>query len=338
VRGLFSTFRSFCDSLDVLNESGKLTMARRQIGQETLGFGAERENRVSPLEKLSELIDWAPVDFLLADIHAASKGEAAWPPLALFKALLIAVWYDLSDVKLSEALDDRGSFRRFCGFSAHEPTPERTAFVRFRKHLVAGGLDRALFDQVVRQLKEQAIVVKTGTLIDATVIASASHGDGEAAWAGHRRRKAIHGYKAHVGADAETAIVEEISITPGNVHDGKAGGDALPDDPGDVYADSAYRGQTFASAVQAKGGRAHVVQTHAWGRPGDDTVCKLRAWNYGIQRVRCRIEKIFGTWKRSYGLRRMRWLGLAKAGLQIRLTAIAYNLRRVWRMTATLPA
>ena len=44
--------------------------------------------------------------------------------------------------------------------------------------------------------------------------------------------------------------------------------------------------------------------------------------------MRCRIEKVFGTWKRSYGLRRMRWLGLAKAGLQVRLTAIAYNLRR----------
>jgi len=44
--------------------------------------------------------------------------------------------------------------------------------------------------------------------------------------------------------------------------------------------------------------------------------------------VRCRIEKVFGTCKRSYGLRRMRWLGLAKAGLQVRLTAIAYNLRR----------
>jgi len=313
-------------------------MARRQIGQEILGFGTDRANRMSSLEKLSELIDWAPVDLLLADIHSASKGEAAWPPLALFKALLIAVWYDLSDVKLSEALDDRASFRRFCGFSAHEPTPERTAFVRFRKHMVVRSLDRALFDQVVCQLKAQAIVVKTGTLIDATVIASASHGDGEAAWAGHRRRKAIHGYKAHVGADADTAIVEEISITPGNVHDGKDGGDALPDDPGDVYADSAYRGQAFASAVQAKGGRAHVVQTHAWGRPGDDTVRKLRDWNYGVQRVRCRIEKIFGTWKRSYGLRRMRWLGLAKAGLQIRLTAIAYNLRRVWRMTTPLPA
>lgn len=59
------------------------------------------------------------------------------PPLALFKAMLLAVWYDLSDVKLAEALDDYSSFRRFCGFSSSEPTPERTAFVRLRKALVA---------------------------------------------------------------------------------------------------------------------------------------------------------------------------------------------------------
>ena len=54
---------------------------------------------------------------------------------------------------------------------------------------------------------------------------------------------------------------------------------------------------------------------------------RLEAWNAEVRAVRGRIEKVFGTWKRSYGLRRMRWLGLAKAGLQVRLTAIAYNLR-----------
>jgi transposase, IS5 family len=58
---------------------------------------------------------------------------------------LIAVWHDLSDVRLAEALEDRDSFRRFCGFSRFEPTPERTAFVRFRHLLVGLELDRALF-------------------------------------------------------------------------------------------------------------------------------------------------------------------------------------------------
>jgi IS5 family transposase len=57
--------------------------------------------------------------------------------LALFKAMLIAVWYDPSDVKLAEALDGRALWRRFCGFSTQEPTPERTVFVRFRQELVS---------------------------------------------------------------------------------------------------------------------------------------------------------------------------------------------------------
>ena len=87
-----------------------------------------------------------------AAASAAVKGELGWPPLALFRAVLLATWHDLSDIRLAEALDGRDSFRRFCGFAAHEPTPERTAFVRFRRELVARGLDGELFETVTRQL------------------------------------------------------------------------------------------------------------------------------------------------------------------------------------------
>ena len=56
----------------------------------------------------------------------------------------------------------------------------------------------------------------------------------------HKGRAAVHGFKAHVGADATTALVEKIRVTPANVNDGRAGPQALPDDPGEVFADSAY--------------------------------------------------------------------------------------------------
>ena len=61
-----------------------------------------------------------------------------------------------------------------------------------------------------------------------------------------------------------------------------------------------------------------------WGKTGDGTLEKLKRWNKSVQRIRCRIEKIFGVCKRSYGLRRMRYRGLGKAALQVRLTAAAY--------------
>lgn len=131
-------------------------------------------------------------------------------------------------------------------------------------------------------------------------------------------------------------MIEEIAITPANVNDGRAGPDALPDHPGEVFADSAYRGNHFGDAVRARGGTPRIVATGMWGRDETQMLKRLNAWNRPIHRVRGRIEKIFGTWKRSYGLRRMRWRGLAKAAVQVHLTAVAYDLRRCLTILAAM--
>lgn len=312
-------------------------MARRRIGQERLNVGDGNTRRNATLDEISALIDWSEIDRHLVGVYAAAKGEAAWPPLALFRALLLAVWHDLSDVKLAEALADRASFRRFCGFSTTEATPERTALVRFRAALVRKGLDRLLFETITRQLEAKGVAIRTGTLVDATLIASASiRHDSEARWAGHRRRKPVHGYKAHVATDQHAGLIRGIAVTTANVHDAAELAAVLPEEPGDVYGDSAFAGTAPERVIAARGGRVCVVQTGTWG--GAEALRRLQQHNAAVQRVRARIEKVFGTCKRSYGLRRMRWLGLAKAGLQVRLTAIAYNLRRSWRLLRSLPA
>jgi IS5 family transposase len=301
-------------------------MARRRIGQEDL-IARPKARAASSLPELAALLDWAEIDRHLVGISAAGRGERGWPPLALFRALPLATWHDLSDLRLAEALDDRASFRRFCGFAAHEPTPERAAFVRFRRELVQRGLDRALFEAVTCQLEAKGVVLRTGTLVDATLIPSASiRGDGEARWAGHRRRKPGHGYKAHVATDEGAGLVRGVEVTTANVHDAAELEAVLPADPGEVYGDTAFGGLRSAAAIRSKGGVPAVVASGTWGGP--EALARLEAHNARVQRVRCRIEKVFGTCKRSYGLRRMRWLGLAKAGLQVRLAAIAYNLRR----------
>lgn len=298
-------------------------MAQRSIGQEQFGF-AGRERATSSLEALASLIDWSQIAALLDPLYPATKGEPPWPPLVIFRALLLSIWYNLSDVKLAEALDDRASFRRFCGFSANEATPERTAFVRFRKLLVAHQLDRPLFEVVTTQLKAKAVTVKTGTSVDATIIASASEGDDDARWVKHKGTRAVHGFKAHIGADADTALAEELSVTSANINDGKAGPEALPDNLGEVFADS-------ATSAMRSGQRAvcpALSPPACGGRDEAETLRKLHEWNQPIHRVRGQIEKIFATWKRCYGLRRMRWRGLAKAAVQVHLTAVAYNLKR----------
>jgi IS5 family transposase len=312
-------------------------MARRRIGQERLTVGGLEPRGGTSLDEVAALVDWAELDRLLAGISASPTGELGWPPLALLRALLLATWHDLSDVRLAEALDDRASFRRFCGFAAHEPTPERTAFVRFRAELVRRGLDRILFEAVTRQLDQRGVVVRTGTLVDATLIPSASlRHDSEARWAGHRRRKPVHGYKAHVATDQAAGLIRGVEVTTANVHDAAELDAILPDAPGDIYGDSAFAGSRSEAIIRARGGTARVVHTGNWG--GAEALARLDTHNAAVRRVRARIEKVFGTCKRCYGLRRMRWLGLAKAGLQVRLAAMAYNLRRSWGLLARVAA
>ena len=251
--------------------------------------------------------------------------------MALFRALLPATWHDLSDVRLAEALDDRASFRRFCGFAIREPTPERTTFVRFRMELVRRGLDRTLFAAVTRGLEQRGVLVCTGTQVDATLIPSASIScDSEARWAGHRRRKPVHGYKAHIATDQDARLIRGVEVTTANVHDAAELMAVLPEAPGDVYGDTAYSGSKPEAAIRARGGRPRIVHSGTWG--GQNALAQLKAHNAEVRRVRARIEKVFGTCKRSYGLRRMRWIGLAKAGLQVRLAAMVYDLRRSCRL------
>ena len=89
-------------------------MPHRSIGP--VSPTPDRPSRLASLEELLAVISWAPIDTASAGTYAAPRGEKAWPPLALFRALLLAVWYDFSDERLAEALDDLRSFHCFCGF------------------------------------------------------------------------------------------------------------------------------------------------------------------------------------------------------------------------------
>ncbi|WP_234717133.1 transposase [Ensifer adhaerens] len=173
---------------------------------------------------------------------------------------------------------------------------------------MAHGLDKTLRGEITRQLKAKAIQVKTSTLVDATIIASASEDDEEGHWVKHKGRRAVHGFKAHLGADADTALVEEIAVTPANINDGKAGPDALPDNLGEVFADSAYRGNHFGDAVERQGCNAtHRRQRHvgtgrsrntgtpqgmeptdpSYSRPDREGLRHLEAQRWPSTRMRC---------------------------------------------------
>jgi len=125
------------------------------------------------LDKIDDLVDWTPFEALLNSIYSAPVGRPSHPVLLLFKALLLQTWYDLSDYVLEASLDDRLSFRRFAGLSASEKAPDHSVFSRFRDQLIQHDIHKRLFDELNRQLEQRGLIVKKGSLVDATVIQAA---------------------------------------------------------------------------------------------------------------------------------------------------------------------
>lgn len=309
-------------------------MGRRSIGQEVMGFS--RRERRSGLDEMATVIDWAPLAARLDRISPPGPGEQGWPPLALFRALLLGQWYDLSDVELAEVLDDRASFRRFCGFASSGAVPERTAFVRFRAELVRRRLEGAPFGEVVRQLDARGLTVRTGALVDATMVRAASDRDREAGWKHYGKDAPAKGYKAHVATDESGLIVRRVAVTPANRHDSQSVAPLIGRHPGRVWADSAYDSGAMRALVRRRG--EDRIMRRVDNRSSASLNAVKRAWNAGIHPVRRRIEKVFGTVKRRYGLARARYLGRRRVSLQMHLAFLAYNLRRAATLLRKAPA
>src|SRR5271155_2475668 len=140
-------------------ESGRASFAEALV----VGGGNRR------LEAIEELVDWAPVERLLEPVYAAPSGRTSYPVLSLFKAVLLGAWYGLGDPELEAALGDRLSFRRFAGLRVDEAGPDYSTLWRLRAQLRQLGLAQACFAEITRQLEKKGLVVKAGTLVDASL-------------------------------------------------------------------------------------------------------------------------------------------------------------------------
>lgn len=317
-------------------------MGQRRIGQASLaeallpaGVGCNRR-----LERIAALIDWAAMERLLAPLRAPT-GRPGYPPLALFRALLLAQWYQLSDPGLEEALADRLSFRRFCGFGLDDGTPDETTLCRFRGTLAERGLAEVLFAEVNRQLDARGLMLRAGTLIDATLVEAAvarppasegevSTKDPEAGFT-RRGRKSFFGFKAHVAVDLGSDLVREAVLTGAEVGDSVVADALVQGDEAVVFMDKAYDSAPRRAAL-AEAGIADGIMHRAHARR---PLAPWQRWmNRALAPIRARVERSFGTLKRSYGWRRVRYRGLARNGAHLHLLCTALNLRRAERLVA----
>lgn len=302
------------------------------------GFG-----RNERLERIGALLDWSRIEGIVARVRSGESGRPPYRPLAMFRALLLQQWYGLSDPALEEALGDRVSFRRFCGLALDEATPDETTICRFRNALKVAGLGQALFAEVAGQLDRAGFMVKTGTLIDASLVPAAVRAprdgstpkgiesrsalDPDANWTRQGpARRPFFGYKLHVGVDRGSGLIRSRELTPAKVYESEVADRLILGDERAVYADKAYEKQARRAALRSRGVRDRIQHR----RTRSQTM--LPHWqqvrNKLIGRIRSGVERTFALLKGRYGLARMRYRGLAANAFHIDLVAIAHNLRQ----------
>jgi transposase len=147
---------------------------RRELGQLSLADGLVEggAGRNRQLERIAATVDWAAFARLLGDVYTAPVGRPSYGPLVLLKCLLLQQWYRLSDPGLEQALSDRLSFRRFVGLALADPVPDHSTLSRFHGELSRRALAEPLLVELNRQLEARGLMVKGGTLIDASLVAA----------------------------------------------------------------------------------------------------------------------------------------------------------------------
>lgn len=319
-------------------------MRRKRIGQLGFGEAAIRASRGrDTLGEINRLVDWAPIERLLDGIHAAARGEPAYPPLMMFKVLLLQRWHALSDPQMEAALADRLSFLRFTGLSLEDETPDHSTIWRFREQLTKNGLAEAVFAAVLTQLSEHGLLLRQGTLIDASLVTSAarrprmdegriSPTDGDARFGvGGENRRFVFGYKAHVAVDVGSGLVRALITTPANVQEIDVASRLIAHDAGTVYGDRGYDARRLRDDLAMRSLGCGLMRR---GKKGQPLGQAEREANHALSLVRRNVERVFGTMKRSYRMARMRAFSLARNHVDLTLFAIALNLRR-WAKLVT---
>lgn len=295
------------------------------------------------LKRIDEFVDWNKlVDVCTVVFKDSKRGRPTTPIIFSIKSLFLQFLYGLSDPALEDALTDRHSFQKFLGIGFDEEVPDFTTIWRFRERLVKKQLYDRLFEIIVADLDTRGIILRRGTLIDATIVQGArkphkaeaddkektlrtkAQQDRDAAFT-KKGKKTYYGYKGHIGVDEGSGVIRKKVFTPANVHDSKETDALISGDERSVFADKAYPSEERKRAMRQKGVFCGILDKGYRNRP---LTKKQKKMNKKKSRVRSAVERPFAHFKYLYGYRRSRYVNTARNDLHFTFLCIIHNVRR----------
>jgi len=305
------------------------------------------------LKKINKFVNWDRLEAICQGMYKDSKrGRPTIPIVIALKCLILQFLYNLSDPELEDALIDRVSFKRFLEISFDEDVPDFTTIWRFRERLIKANLLDEIFNSFLKALDEKNVIIRKGTLIDATLVQAArkpkkkhdkqdnitnktarqrAQQDHDATGT-KKGKKQYYGYKGHIGVDQGSNIIRKTKFTTASVHDSKERDNLICGDERSIFADKAYFNDNVKRTLRKNGIYNGILDKGKRSHPLSD---KQKKKNKQKSRVRNAVERPFAHFKKHMGYRYVRYVNLERNELHFTFLCLIHNIRRGIALTAS---
>ena len=287
------------------------------------GFRKQRKvtRREAFLAEMGRVVPWQRLEALIEPHYpTAGNGRKPYPLSTMLRVHFLQHWYGYSDPGMEEALHDMPMLRRFAGLDAGvSRMPDETTILNFRHLLEAHQLAESLFQEVVSLLTDRGLILREGTIVDATLIAAPPSTKNEARkrdpeMTSSKKGNQWHfGMKAHIGVDTAHGLVHTLAVTTGKVSDYTMAEDLLHGDEATAHGDRGYADKTREpdrSRTEDDVGPRWFVPFKR--RKGCDTTPEQKRLNRILSGLRSAVEHPFRVLKRQFGHTKVRYRGLFK--------------------------
>jgi IS5 family transposase len=286
------------------------------------------------LAEMEQVVPWARLVTRLRPFYP--KGERGRPPVGLERMLRIYFlqqWYGLADGALEDALYDSQALRGFAGIDLTATVPEATTVLNFRHWLEQHDLTKVLFDEVGAMLEERGLLMRQGTIVDATIIAAPPSTKNKSKARDpemHQTKKANQwhfGMKAHIGVDVASGVVHTLTGTAANEADINQMAAVLHGREEAVFADAGYTG--------ADKRPEHADRDVSWNIAIKRSIIKalpkglrdvVEPVERALSQVRAWVEHPFHVVKNLFRHKKLRYRGLVKNTAQLHTLFALANL------------
>jgi len=303
----------------------------KQISLAESGFERrpKRTRKQQFLAEMDAVVPWQRLVALVEPVQpkmGARGGQQPYSAETMLRIHFMQQWFALSDPAMEDALHDIPALRAFARLDAGcDLIPDESSILRFRHRLEKHGLAERLLAEVNALLTERGLLLKQGTLVDATLIAAPSSTKNETGSRDpemHQTKKGNNWYfgmKVHIGVDAESGLTHSVITTAANVNDVTQAHALLTGEETDVFADAGYQGVDKRDENQDKPVTWHVALRPGKRRALPDTplgAC-LRQIEALKASIRAKVEHPFRVIKRQFGYVKTRYRGLMKNAAQV---------------------